>query len=384
MKLVFVTNLVHHHQTPVADEFYNLLGDDYKYISTEPMPEWLIKGGYDPTINRPYIIRAYESDETLKYAQKLADEADVVIIGSAPEYYVTNRIKKGKITFRYSERWFKDRRWYLSGPKAWINYFKCHIIHWKKPLYMLAASAYTCRDVNAIGAYFGKVFKWGYFTRVDDFPLEACKKLDASSGESAPHIMWCARFLRWKHPELPVMLAKRLKDKGYNFHIDMYGSGEELNATMQLAQNLAVDDKVSFCGNLPNEEILNQMRQHEIFLFTSDRNEGWGAVLNESMSNGCAVVASNLIGSVPFLIQDGNNGLIFKSENIDSLEKNVMYLLDNPSRRVELAKNAILTMRSVWSPKNASKSFFELVEALTTKNSALIPKNGPCSKAERI
>ena len=180
------------------------------------------------------------------------------------------------------------------------------------------------------------------------------------------------------------MLAKRLKDKGYNFHIDMYGSGEELNATMQLAQNLAVDDKVSFCGNLPNEEILNQMRQHEIFLFTSDRNEGWGAVLNESMSNGCAVVASNLIGSVPFLIQDGNNGLIFKSENIDSLEKNVMYLLDNPSRRVELAKNAILTMRSVWSPKNASKSFFELVEALTTKNSALIPKNGPCSKAERI
>ncbi len=189
---------------------------------------------------------------------------------------------------------------------------------------------------------------------------------------------------RLKHPELPVMLAKRLKDKGYNFHIDMYGSGEELNATMQLAQNLAVDDKVSFCGNLPNEDILNQMRQHEIFLFTSDRNEGWGAVLNETMSNGCAVVASNLIGSVPFLIQNGKNGLIFKSEDIDSLEKNVTYLLDNPSRRIEIAKNAILTMRSVWSPKNASKSFFELVEALTTKNSALIPKNGPCSKAERI
>ena len=249
---------------------------------------------------------------------------------------------------------------------------------------MLAASAYTCRDVNAIGAYIGKVFKWGYFTRVDEFPLEACKKLDASSEESTPHIMWCARFLRWKHPELPVMLAKRLKDKGYKFHIDMYGSGEELNATMQLAQNLAVDDKVSFCGNLPNEDILNQMRQHEIFLFTSDRNEGWGAVLNESMSNGCAVVASNLIGSVPFLIQNGKNGLIFKSEDIDSLEKNVTYLLDHPSRRIEIAKNAILTMRSVWSPKNASKSFFELVEALTTKNSALIPKNGPCSKAERI
>lgn len=384
MKLVFVTNLVHHHQTPVADEFYKKLGDDYKYITTEPMPEWLIRGGYDPTINKPYIVRAYESVEMQEYALKLSNEADVVIIGSAPEFYVKNRIKKGKITFRYSERWFKNRKWYMSGPKAWIHYLKCHIIHWNKPLFMLAASAYTCRDVNAIGAYFGKVFKWGYFTRVDEFPLEACKKLDASSEESTPHIMWCARFLRLKHPELPVMLAKRLKDKGYNFHIDMYGSGEELNATMQLAQNLAVDDKVSFCGNLPNEEILEQMRQHEIFLFTSDRNEGWGAVLNESMSNGCAVVASNLIGSVPFLIQDGKNGMIFMSEDLDSLEKKVLYLLNNPSKRIEIAKNAIFSMRNIWSPKNAAKNFFELVEAIKTKNRELIPEDGPCSRAERI
>lgn len=384
MKLVFVTNLVHHHQTPVADEFYKILGDDYKYISTESMPEWLIRGGYDPKIERPYIIRAYENEESLKYALKIANEADVVIIGSAPEYYVTKRIKEGKITFRYSERWFKNREWYFSGPKAWMNYFKCHIIHWNKPLYMLAASAYTCRDVNAIGAYLGKVFKWGYFTRVDDFPLEACKKLDASSEESTPHIMWCARFLRWKHPELPVMLSKRLKDKGRKFHIDMYGSGEELDAIKQLSKKLAVDDNVSFCGNLPNEDILNHMRRHEIFLFTSDRNEGWGAVLNESMSNGCAVVASNLIGSVPFLIENGKNGMIFKSGDIDSLEKNVMYLLDNPLKRKEIAKNAILTMRNIWSPQNAAKSFLELVEALRTKNDALIPNEGPCSKAERI
>lgn len=384
MKLVFVTNLVHHHQTPVADEFYKKLGDDYKYITTEPMPEWLIRGGYDPTINKPYIVRAYESVEMQEYALKLSNEADVVIIGSAPEFYVKNRIKKGKITFRYSERWFKNRKWYMSGPKAWIHYLKCHIIHWNKPLFMLAASAYTCRDVNAIGAYFGKVFKWGYFTRVDEFPLEACKKLDASSEESAPHIMWCARFLRLKHPEMPVKLAKRLKDNGYDFHIDMFGSGEELSSTKQLAKSLDVNDKVSFCGNLPNEEILEQMRQHEIFLFTSDRNEGWGAVLNESMSNGCAVVASNLIGSVPFLIQDGKNGMIFMSEDLDSLEKKVLYLLNNPSKRIEIAKNAIFSMRNIWSPKNAAKNFFELVEAIKTKNRELIPEDGPCSRAERI
>ena len=49
------------------------------------------------------------------------------------------------------------------------------------------------------------------------------------------------------------------------------------------------------------------MEKSEIFLFTSDKGEGWGAVLNESMNSACAVVASHAIGSVPFLLKDGEN-----------------------------------------------------------------------------
>lgn len=248
---------------------------------------------------------------------------------------------------------------------------------------MLAASAYTREDVNAVGAYKNKVFKWGYFTKVEDFPLETAANFGVSSGETEAHIMWCARFLRWKHPELPVMLARRLKDKGYRFVLDMYGAGVELERTINLASELDVLDAVRFLGNLPNDEILKQMRRHEIFLFTSDKNEGWGAVLNESMSNGCAVVASNLIGSVPFMIEDGINGLVFKSENLDSLEAKVTSLLDNAEYRRTIAMNAIETMREVWSPKNAAKNFLELCEAIENgrRLDSVIDK-GPCSMAQ--
>lgn len=384
MKLAFITNLVNHHQIPLADEFYKVLGADYVYICTEPVPDWLIKGGYDPEIERQYIIRTYENDESLKKAKEIAVNADVVIIGSAPEFYVEQRIKDGKLTFRYTERWFKSKPWYFSGPRAWINYYKNHIKHRNKPLFVLAASAYTCRDVNDIGAYKNKVFKWGYFTRVDDFSLETSSKLDVSSVENTPQIMWCARFLRLKHPELPILLAKRLKDNGYKFQLNMFGSGERLNATKQLATDLDVNDVVAFCGNLPNDEILKQMRAHEIFLFTSDKNEGWGAVLNEAMSNGCAVVASHLIGAAPFLIEDDVNGLIFRSESIDDLERKVVYLLSNPDKRIKLAKNAIFSMREVWSPANAAKQFLQLVESIKTNNAEILPSNGPGSMAERL
>lgn len=382
MKLVFITNYVHHHQIPLADEFYGMLGDGYKYIATDALPGWLIKGGYDPSISRPYVIRAYENKEERRMALRLANDADVVIIGSAPEDYVRERINAGKLTFRYSERWFKSRPWFLSGPRAWYNFWHDHIRYRNKPLYMLAASAYTCRDVNAVGAYKNKVFKWGYFTKVEDFPLEASANFNASSEGTEAHLMWCARFLRWKHPELPVKLAKRLKDSGYKFIVDMYGSGDVLESTKELARRLNVMDVIRFQGNLPNEEILKQMRCHEIFLFTSDKNEGWGAVLNESMSNGCAVVASNMIGAVPFLIEDGVNGLVFNSEDLDSLETKVKILLDSAEYRRTIARNAIQTMRTIWSPANAAMQLLKLIAAIQTGDDGLIPLQGPCSKAK--
>ena len=113
----------------------------------------------------------------------------------------------------------------------------------------------------------------------------------------------------------------------------MYGSGEQQESTRILIGELGVSGYVHLCGNLPNAQILEEMRNHDIFLFTSDHNEGWGAVLNESMSNGCVPVASDAIGSVPYLIKNGDNGLTFKSGDLDSLEKAVTTLLDNPTLR---------------------------------------------------
>lgn len=380
MKLVFLTNLIHHHQIPLADEFYKILGDDYKYITTENMPQFLITGGYSEHTDKPYLIRLEGSLEKKSYAQDLINNADVVIIGAASDNYVLDRIKAGKLTFRYSERWFKSKPWYLSGPRAWINFYKNHIRFKSKPLYMLAASAYTANDVYAIGVYKNKCYKWGYFTKVDtDFEVEMPQNKGVPASEIAS-LMWCARFLKLKHPELPILLAKRLKENGYRFIIDMFGSGEELENTKSLAKRLEVEDVVKFRGNLPNQEILNEMRQHEIFLFTSDRNEGWGAVLNESMANGCAVVASNLIGSVPFLVKDGENGLIFQSEDTDSLYQKVKSLLDNTELRTKLSQNAQRTMQEIWNPQNAAIRLLHLVEALQNGEDTLF-LDGPCSKA---
>ena len=378
MNIVFITNFINHHQAYLADGFYNLLGDNYKFIETMQIPQWLIDSGY-PVIERPYIINGYESKESINKALEIVYKSDVVIIGSAPDFFIKKRIDSEKLTFRYNERWFKSRPWFLTGPRGWLDLYKNHIRYKNYPLYMLCASAYTSKDVNQVGAYINKCFRWGYFTKVDDIAEVIQEKLFLRT-DSRIRIIWCARFLRFKHPELPIKLAARLKLRKYEFVIDMYGTGEEFETTKKLAMKLGVEDVVNFCGNRPNEEILKEMRKHDIFLFTSDRNEGWGAVLNEAMSNGCAVVGSDEIGSVPFLIEDGVNGLIFKSRNLDSLEEKVVYLIDHPEERNKMAQNAYNTMREVWSPENAARQFLQLVEALKAKDESLIPSYGPGSK----
>lgn len=379
MTITFVTNLVHHHQLPVADEFYKILGDKYAYVACEPLPDWLISGGYDPSLDRPYIIRTYQGEKEMEKARKLIDESDVVIIGSAPVEWVYKRKKENKVTFHYNERWLRFGAWRRFSPRSLYGIWRHHFQFRHSRTYMLCASAFTSRDVHFFGCYPKRCFKWGYFTKVDDnFELEA-SPLDASSSESTP-LMWCARFLSLKHPELPVQLAARLKKKGYKFSLDMFGSGVELEKTKRLAKELGVEDCVHFCGNRPNEEILSEMRKHKIFLFTSDYNEGWGAVLNEAMANGCVPVASNAIGSVPYLIKNGVNGLVFNSCNVESLDKQVEYLLKDQKSLERMSYKAFKTISSEWSPKEAASNFWDLAQhALNNTLSDYHRLEGPAS-----
>ena len=66
-----------------------------------------------------------------------------------------------------------------------------------------------------------------------------------------------------------------------------------------------LEDVVQVVGQVPSEEVKNYMEDANIFIGTSDSREGWGAVVNEAMNAGCAIVANRRMGSAPFLIKNG-------------------------------------------------------------------------------
>ena len=380
MTIVFFSNFINHHQANVADELYRLTEGNYTFVELCPIYDWLLKGGYSNLSSRPYVLQAWKNQENMDKAITLLYSADVALF-SCPEAwkYEVLRAKTGKLTFDVSERWLKRGWLNLASPRLLKYFWYYHTVFAKHNVYKLCSSAFACNDHYKLHSFKNKCYKWGYFTKVNsNFTVKALPGVSTSGPLHT--LMWCARFLRWKHPEMPIQLAARLKAKNYKFKLAMYGSGVELEKTKRLAKSLGVDDVVSFMGNMPNEEILKVMRQHDIFLFTSDQNEGWGAVANEAMSNGCAIVASDSIGSIPFLVKDGENGCVFKSCDLDSLCNKVECLLDNDNKRQSIAKNAYYTMRDIWSPRSAAMNFLKLVDDLQNSKGISI-KEGPCSKA---
>ena len=160
----------------------------------------------------------------------------------------------------------------------------------------------------------------------------------------------------------------------------MYGTGTIYTKIEQYVDKLNLRDVVHLHGAVRNEVLVATMQHHDIFLFTSDKNEGWGAVANEAMSNGCILVGSNKIGSIPYLLEDGMNGCIFESGDIDSLVNKVEWLINNPGERKRLAINAYNTIMNIWSPRKASENLIKLITYLQG-NDALQVLDGPCSKA---
>ena len=380
MTLTFYSNFLNHHQVYLADEFYKILGDNYHFVETEPMPDSFKQSGYPDFNNRPYLIKTYTGKNEQEKAIELSETSDVVIIGSAPDLYYINRLKRNQIVFQYSERWFKKFQIGYLNPKVWIYWYSHFTKYRNNRYYILCASAYTATDVSKILAFPNKCFKWGYFTKTPLFDVQQYHIQKQNT--QTINIFWCSRLINWKKPDMAVKLASYLKAQGYNFHINIAGIGELYNKLQNLINSYKVSDVVTLIGSKSNDTIVELMRLSHIFLATSNKQEGWGATVNEAMSAACCVIASDKVGSAKFLIKDGTNGLLFKSENQKDLNEKVNYLFKNPDLIYKFGQSAYETMQNVWSPQNAAHNFLNLTQAIIDGNNDFEIQEGPCSKAK--
>ena len=124
------------------------------------------------------------------------------------------------------------------------------------------------------------------------------------------------------------------------------------------------------------------MKSSEIFLFTSDFYEGWGAVVNEAMNSACALVISHACGSAKYLI-NRNNGSIFSFPDQQDLFDKVTNYLNNKDLAKTHGLEAYYSLANTWSVSNAVNNFLEIVKNLPELDCYNILE-GPGSRAEPV
>ncbi len=351
--------------------------DDFRIVFQKPVQEARIEMGWsdDCDFNEPFIIRFWQSDKTEMEALRWIDQADVVIQGHFPIRYVLERIKQGKLTFACQERLWKKkpslRRRITRFPRLYKNYYSVQ----QENYHFLAIGAWAAQDLNDMGMFEGRSWKFGYFM---DTPEYRVKKHQGD----AVSLLWCARFTRVKQPHKALEIARGLHERGMAVHLTMIGDGNLRLSIEQLINQSGAGGYVTLTGWQNQDEVRRHMLNSDLFLMTSDRGEGWGMVVNEALGCGCGVIANHESGAAPWLVEHGKSGFLYGDEALGELLDEVV--TTGRDRLLDMGRLGHQRMMDEWSARVAAGRVIDLSARLLdgdVESAKRLFKDGPCSMA---
>ena len=356
LSISFFSNFFNAHQLPLALDLVDTLDVNYSFIAMRRVDG--LAGRACLNDEYPFVLRPYLGADEADEAMKHAVEDDMVVFGDmeGDDRFVRARAKTGKPFFRYTERILKRGDWWRFAPPKIVRTHSRFIRYRRSNMFMLCTGAYACRDLCLSGFPEDKCLKWGYFPVLDEKNSRVVRP-----SESEPPVLFSAqRLISWKHVDLQIELARKLKDAGISFAFKIAGDGPMRSDIERSIRDFGLNDKVELLGNLTPERVSELMRSSAAFIATSDRNEGWGATINEAMACGCCVIASDAMGSVPWLVDDAKTGLCFRSGSSDSLFQSVTTALGNDGLRARCGDSAKkLVTEGLWSSRTAAERFIE-------------------------
>jgi glycosyltransferase involved in cell wall biosynthesis len=124
-------------------------------------------------------------------------------------------------------------------------------------------------------------------------------------------------------------------------HVHLVGTGDREIALKTLVKDLGANDKVTFHGYLPAEELAQQFAACDCLCLPSiERTEAFGLVLLEAMYFGKATIVSDVPGSgMGWIVESGVTGLKTSPENIDELTTALRLLRENRDKIALLGRN---------------------------------------------
>ncbi|WP_322490447.1 glycosyltransferase family 4 protein [Chloroflexus sp.] len=224
-----------------------------------------------------------------------------------------------------------------------------HAVRWR-----CYRRSHTLSALYALTIYLHR--RWGTFKMIDRFialTQFVGQKLIESGLTSADKINVLGNFLSdplpvpgsFEYREPYVAYLGRLSpEKGVDVLLDALTGlpkirlkiigDEPQKTTLQMkAQKQGV--QADFLGYVTGEKKFELLRQAMVVIVPSVWYEGFTVAILESMASGTPVLASN-IGSLPFIVEDGKSGVLFRPGDSQDLRQKLEWLLARPQQALAM------------------------------------------------
>ena len=129
---------------------------------------------------------------------------------------------------------------------------------------------------------------------------------------------------------------------------------------------------VEFYGNCSIDRISEEIKNSKFLIFPSEWYEPMGMTILEAFRAGTLVLASN-IGSIPSIIKDGYNGILFNPGDAIDIQNKIKWILNNSKKCNEIVANAFNDFNQKYSDEINYKSLIKIYEdTINVKNLNII------------
>ena len=217
--------------------------------------------------------------------------------------------------------------------------------------------------ISVISTYLGEwPRRMGYRGRVEVVPNGADMERFSGSSRDAQRarketvLVTTSRLVHKNAVDTVIRSLPLLPDIRFR----IYGTGPEEASLRALAKDLAVEERVEFCGQASHEELPDRLRDAGIFVRPS-RSEGMGNAFIEAMAAGLPVIGTREGGIADFLF-DGETGWVVQKNHPQQIAAAVQDILSHPQKRVQIVENAKKLVREKYDWDDIAERMHTLLQ----------------------
>lgn len=163
--------------------------------------------------------------------------------------------------------------------------------------------------------------------------------------ESPFIFLYVGRIIPHKNVEFLIKEFLKSFDSHSNVYLKIVGDGESLK---ELQHRYKTKQNIIFEGAKSGVDLIKAYHSSHVLVIPS-LSEPWGLVVNEALSAGLPVLASDRVGAIYDLIYDKNTGLVFDPTVPGKLSLYMKNILQNKNLYERMSVNAQKLMKEYWN-----------------------------------